>query len=59
MLSEFKDNWDYLIDNLITVDETWVYFKQPETTRTSHEVGTFKNTYKKVMAFGPAKVLFT
>ena len=50
MLSEYKDNWDYLIDNLITVDETWVYFKQPKTTRTSHKVGTFKNSYKKVMA---------
>ena len=60
MLSEYKDNWDYLIDNLITVDETWIYFEQPENSRTSGrwqlpgqappEVGRFKNTYKKVMA---------
>ena len=60
ILKDYSVNWNEFIDNLLTVDETWVYYQSKETLRTAGrwqkpgerqpEVGRIGQTSKKVMA---------
>lgn len=60
LLNHYGDDWDDFLSNLLTVDETWVYYEPSETQRTASawqlpgekppEVGRISNMRKKTMA---------
>lgn len=60
ILDEYGAEWDFLLDNLLTVDETWIYYEPPQTRRSASEwqlpgqsppeVERVKMTPKKIMA---------
>ena len=60
ILNDYKNNWNSLVDHLITVDETWVYYELNLTPKTAGEwqlpgkappqVSRIKSNPKKIMA---------
>ena len=60
ILDEYGAKWDDLLDNLLTVDETWVFYEPPQTRNSASEwqlpgqpppeVERTKLTFKKTMA---------
>lgn len=60
ILADYKDSWNYLFENFLTVDETWVYYEPILTPSTAGEwqlpgqkvpqVGRIKKVPKKTMA---------
>lgn len=60
ILKDYADNQDHFLDNMLTVDETWVYYEPAQNRLLASklqlpgqkppEVGRIRNSYKKTLA---------